>query len=240
MSTFNGGPNIVTDGLVLYLDAAHTKSYPGSGTTWTDLTKNKNNGTLVNGPTFSSANGGSLVFDGVNDHISATPINRLNTTTIDVWFKTTSVTGSVVVRQYLYTQQRNPPTLATYTYQERQGIHIAGDIIQFQYLNTDNTDVTVSSLSTIDSNTWYNLTVTLNGTIPLMYLNGVQTNITTSKVNTTSKSITVNQAFIGRRGDAQGNDYFGGTISSIKDYNRALTATEVQRNYNALRGRYGI
>ena len=61
-------PRIITDGLVLCLDAANRQSYPGSGTVWTDLA-GSNNGTLTNGPTFSSANGGSIVFDGVDDFI---------------------------------------------------------------------------------------------------------------------------------------------------------------------------
>jgi len=64
------GPNISTSGLVLALDAANTKSYPGSGTTWTDMSGNNNNGTLTNGPTFNSANGGSIVFDGSNDFVT--------------------------------------------------------------------------------------------------------------------------------------------------------------------------
>ena len=65
--SYSKGPRIVTDGLVLYLDAGNSKSYPGTGTVWNDLSGNNNNGTLVNGPTFSSANKGSIVFDGVND-----------------------------------------------------------------------------------------------------------------------------------------------------------------------------
>lgn len=64
------GPNIVTDGLVLYLDAANTKSYPGSGTTWNDLSGNGNNGTLINGYIFNSIGNGNLVFDGSNDYVN--------------------------------------------------------------------------------------------------------------------------------------------------------------------------
>ena len=67
--TTSYSPLIVTDGLVMYLDAANPKSYPGTGTTWTDISRNNNNGTLTNGPTFSSANLGSIVFDGSNDAI---------------------------------------------------------------------------------------------------------------------------------------------------------------------------
>jgi hypothetical protein len=66
----NYSPKIITDGLVLYLDAANTRSYPGSGTVWSDLSRGGNNGTLRNGPTFNSGNGGSIVFDGVNDYAS--------------------------------------------------------------------------------------------------------------------------------------------------------------------------
>ena len=63
-------PKIVTDDLVLYYDAANTKSYPGTGTTWTDLSGNGVTGTLVNGATFNSGNGGYIVFDGANDYVS--------------------------------------------------------------------------------------------------------------------------------------------------------------------------
>ena len=63
-------PKIVTDGLVLCLDAGDGKSYSGSGTTWYDRSGNGNNGILVNGPTFDSNNRGAIVFDGVNDHVS--------------------------------------------------------------------------------------------------------------------------------------------------------------------------
>ena len=72
---FNRGPKIVTQGLVLALDAASNNSYPGSGTTWKDLSGNNNTGTLVNGPTFSSANGGTFILDGSNDYINAGSIN---------------------------------------------------------------------------------------------------------------------------------------------------------------------
>ena len=83
---------IVQDGLVLNLDASNTLSYPGSGTTWFDLTSNNNDGTLVNGPTFDSANGGSIVFDGINDYVSFTTPPSTNSGTekssINVWIKT--------------------------------------------------------------------------------------------------------------------------------------------------------
>ena len=81
------GPEVVEDGLVLALDAGNTKSYPGSGTTWTDLSGNGNNGTLTNGPTYSSSNGGSIVFDGVNDFVDIS--NSFQVSTV-VWNDNTS------------------------------------------------------------------------------------------------------------------------------------------------------
>ena len=63
-------PSIVRDGLVLYFDAANTKSYPGSGTTWYDLSGNERHGTLINEPTFQSHNLGCFQFDGTNDRVS--------------------------------------------------------------------------------------------------------------------------------------------------------------------------
>jgi hypothetical protein len=83
-------PKIVTDGLVLCLDAGNPKSYPGSGTTWTDLSGNGNNGTLVNGVGYNSGNGGSLVFDGVNDRVTINASSHTNLSsgnfTISSWF----------------------------------------------------------------------------------------------------------------------------------------------------------
>ena len=79
--------SIVTDGLVFYVDAGNGDSYPGSGTAWSDLV-GSNNGTLVNGPTYNSTNGGSFVFDGSNDYVEAGPIQPAQFT-LSCWFKST-------------------------------------------------------------------------------------------------------------------------------------------------------
>ena len=89
--TYN--PKIVTDGLVLALDAANVKSYPGSGTTWTDMSGNGNNVTLTNGPTFSSDNGGSIVFDGVNDTATLSNPSTLSNYTLSLWINIISYSG---------------------------------------------------------------------------------------------------------------------------------------------------
>jgi hypothetical protein len=75
-------PRIVTDGLVLCLDAANARSYPGTGTTWTDRSGNGNDGTLTNGPTFDSDNGGILSFDGTNENLT---IPSVTFNSIELW-----------------------------------------------------------------------------------------------------------------------------------------------------------
>ena len=92
----DSGQKIITDGLVMHLDAAQLRSYPTTGTTWTDLSGNGNNGTLINGPTFNSGNGGSIVFDGVNDYVTGFNSISINTTSsfaIEFWFNLTSFTN---------------------------------------------------------------------------------------------------------------------------------------------------
>jgi len=88
MSTAEGGGNIVTDGLIFYLDAANTKSYVNGSTIWDDLSRGENNGELVNGPTFDTSNGGSIVFDGVDDYVNFTSLNPItsnNPFTLSSW-----------------------------------------------------------------------------------------------------------------------------------------------------------
>ena len=101
------GPSIITQGLVLALDAADRNSYPGSGTTWTDLSGNGNTGTLTNGPTYNSANGGSIVFDGSNDYVNFSYNSSLNigglNITLSSWVRPTSLVnlnagGGIIVR----------------------------------------------------------------------------------------------------------------------------------------------
>ena len=100
----NYGPKIVRSGLVLTLDAADRKSYAGSGTAWNDLSGNSINGTLTNGPTFSSVNGGSIVFDGIDDFISLGTPSALKfasgSFTVDMWFKTNNAVSPQMLISY--------------------------------------------------------------------------------------------------------------------------------------------
>ena len=219
---FNYSPKIVTDGLVLYLDAANTKSYPGSGTTWTDVSRGGNNGTLTNGPTFNSGNGGSIVFDGVNDFVSFSTITN-NTYTIDFWYKMGGNDGS-----YGYFASSGDNGLAI-----SEGGTLNGLIYgQFYYWN----GVVLNNLGIIPSTTnWNHICALINTSINNIQIYGNGNQSSTTTVTSMSTSITN----IGRYITSNLN-FLKGNLASYKVYNRALSATEILQNYNATRARFGI
>jgi hypothetical protein len=107
---FYRGANVVTSGLVLALDAANTKSYPGSGTTWSDLSGNGNTGTLTNGPTFNSANGGSIAFDGIDDYTNlglVTQLTNITNVSVNAWVYPVTSSTTVYVSRYFNTTLNN-------------------------------------------------------------------------------------------------------------------------------------
>jgi hypothetical protein len=229
--TYN--PRIVTDGLVLCLDAANIKSYPGSGTTWTDLSGNGNNGTLTNGPTYSSNNSGSIVFDGVDDYVNAGNLGSFFTQgTISYWM------NSSAVENY-----RNP--FHTHYLGSNRGIRFeqyssANPFGGFNaIIGNDSGDNSVYDYSPGDiltANIWYNVVLVWNTSSNNVvgYLNSIQKfNASHTLWATTLPSISIGVGFDSSR-------YFRGIISNTTIYNRALSATEIQQNFNATRGRYGI
>ena len=223
-------PSIVLNGLVLYLDAANIKSYPGSGTTWADLSGNGNNGTLTNGPTYSSANGGSLVFDGSNDNIQLAGTNfSLNTMTISAW----NYSSNFNQNGFIFEKTTNGFVNTQYS------LFYNGDnTIYYRTYGLSTIDLTVNTTTAgVVNNQWNNVVATFDGTIKRIYVNGILA-ATSATLSGTVTQNTTGAAFIGIYG---GGGYpFNGRISNTTIYNRALTATEVSQNYNALRGRYGI
>ena len=224
-------PRIVTDGLVLALDAGNTKSYPGSGTAWTDLSGKGNNGTLTNGPTFDSGNGGSIVFDGTDDYVTTgttlTDADELYADTgtawsTSSWFNVDVISGA---DKAVTGRGGGVGTAAVYA------------------VWIDNADLrvrlrggTITNISTsIAANTWYNVVVTWDGTTANGYLNGQF--VTTLAVGTASNQ--TNTFTIGATNSGVLSE-MDGKISQTLVYNRALTAAEVTQNFKALRGRYGI
>ena len=216
-------PRIVTDNLVLCLDAGNTKSYPGSGTTWTDLSGRGNTGTLTNGPTFSSANGGSIVFDGVDDYATIPASSFFDWGTGDFafecWVKWTSSSW------FLSLETRNT-TSGTY-------LLYGNNTAVYWYVN----DGAQISGSAISIGVWYNFAVTRISGSTKMYRNGEQTGSTYID----SYNYQTGGSGLVRIGRNNGNDYAGQQLSNIKIYKgKGLTAAEVSQNFNALRGRFGI
>lgn len=229
------GPKIVTDGLVLALDAANPNSYPGSGTAWNDLTPNKNNGTLTNGPTFDSANGGSIVFDGVNDNVVTTNnigISSNNNRSIDIWFQVSNATSRHVLCSW--------GGFGVNILCNLEVNQIMGTSTNYPYFAGFNNDAYV--VQTIPINTWTNLTLTYNGGLINssnginFYINGISKSILFPQGNS-ALNTTNTQLYLGYEG-ADSRNPMNGRISHIKIYNRALSPSEVLQNYNALKDRF--
>lgn len=224
----NHSPNIVMDGLVLYLDAANAKSYPGTGTIWTDLSGAGNNATLVGGASFNSANRGSISFDFVNGVANINDADSLSFTnnifTIDVWayFNSINVVQGVIgKRGWEYS------------------IHTTGSNVLYFYSWTAAGSGIYSNSTTIQATAWYNFSWVADGTQSILYVNSVPGSPVGKAAGTMSNTGT--GLTVGRGGQAStGDAYMNGRVSATRFYNRALSSVEVQQNFNALRGRYGV
>jgi hypothetical protein len=221
---FNYSPKIVTDGLVFYLDAANTKSYPGSGTTWTDISRTNINGTLTNGPTFNTANGGSIVFDGSNDFVTFGDVAALNFTTtfsIGCWFRANTT----------------QPSVDSAIIGNLNGLPYNGYMLWYNSNTVDfyyNSGIRANSTTTIVANIWYHIMGIWTGTAAQIYLNGVL-NVSTAQATGPSTGNTL--LTVGRY---QSDRSFAGNVTLCTAYNRALSAAEVLQNYNATRTRFEL
>jgi len=222
-------PKIVTDGLVLCLDAGNTKSYPGSGTDWSDLSGNGNNGSLTNGPTYSSDDGGSIVFDGSDDHVTFTSNPSLtDQITIEVWVKLNSTSAT---NGWICGRERS--------YRLLYASNSFGWVCATDNNDWYTTGTFIGAGSVAPHTNTYQVVVTYDGSNNKIYVNGTLRN-TASSISGNIKDVN-NPYYIMRDGANVGDiDYGKGNLYSHKLYNRALTASEVAQNYNALRGRFGI
>jgi hypothetical protein len=224
---FFRGPNVVTNGLVLALDAANPKSYVSGSSTWSDLSGNSNNGTLTNGPIFDSGSGGSIVFDGTNDSITfTTTINSVgmyqSNFSNEFWFKPNSITqgallsadGSPVAGGQYAVVLRSTSILVSF-YGEDQGGALPSTNIWYHFINTYNY-TTKSSLMYVNGNLFSTLTRTFD-------------------LGASIQNSTLRSGIYGF-----GGSYFNGSLANIKIYNRALSSSEVLQNYNALKSRFNL
>ena len=221
--SFVHSPKIITEGLVLALDAGNTKSYTSGSTTWYDKSGNANNGTLTNGPTFSSANGGSIVFDGVDDYISTNYTTSLNNFTVCVWFKQV---GSVIGYQRLVDKN----------YSNGFWIGRNGTNPNSWGGGVYEASAPFGRFISLTDGQWHFIVSKREGTTHTIYGDGI-TNTISGTVS--SSPLNTSNVLIGRS-DQPGIDSMNGNIAVVSLYNRALSASEIQQNFNALRGRYGI
>lgn len=224
-----GGPDIAQDGLVLYVDAANRKSYPGSGTTWRDLTRNRNNTTLINSPTFNSDNSGNIVFNGTNQYAESlvSLISVTSNWTVNAWYKTSGNTfvGPLLARGNV-----------AETFQWRCELDASTGKVRFLMRNS--TDQSVLGTTSTNGTGWHMATYTNNSNLVTVYLDGNVENSATI-TNLTNSNIGTN-AVIGKLGDTGGPYYFNGNIGLVQVYDQALTAKEVLQNFNATRSRFGV
>ena len=227
--------NVIADGLVLYLDASNTSSYPGSGTIWYDLSGNGNNATLYNGVGYNSSNGGSLVFDGINDYanIPYASVFNMQAYTLSVWVKFFSFNAYncliVNPQNGSITQNWSNPYLSW----------------MLRVNNGNTIEVSNGSLSYnsntysygFSTNTIYNIVATYNTTTSaiLFYINGTlvsSQSLSGVTINYTGKPVVIATDY--------GNGFSNCSMYNINVYNRALTSSEVLQNFAVSKSRFGL
>lgn len=218
MSTL-GGPNSVRGGLVLHLDAANSKSYPGTGVVWNDLSRNGNSGTLINGPSFDSGNGGSIVFDGTDDYVSLpNDLNYTSEFSAFSWFKSL---GSPLGGYHIIFG----------------GLQLELSVPEYGQIRTGvvtNTRFVSNHGGGLTDGNWHNIGFTFNGSVKESYIDGVS-------VGTQSVTGVLINTFPNRTIGRYGSNYFlNGQLNDLKIYNRALSGTEILQNYNATKSRFGL
>ena len=221
-------PSVVRDGLMIYLDAANKASYPGTGNTWYDLKRNRNF-TLQNSPPFvPDAAGGSIGFTAANSHwaVSSTSLPTLTRFTAEVWHYYTGVNSA------------SAPAIISETYPGTNGrINInlgsqsGASELRISYFNGAWNNSASYSLT---AGNWYHIVGTYDGANLRLYINGVN-EVTTANTGTPA----ANSSGIRLMARWDSNQYWGGNLSTVKIYDRALSQAEVLQNYHATKKRYG-
>lgn len=217
---------LVTEGLVLNLDASNAASYPGSGTAWTDLSGNGRNGTLTGGPTYSSADGGSIVFDGSNDFVQCSGSLTVTEATFVIWIRRNGPQD--YFDGIIYSRSATATGLSFF---------VTTNKISYTWNDAVDTYTWDSGL-TIPDLTWCMIAVSVTSTSAKAYL--CQSSGITSATNTVSHtSTTLDDIKIGWD-DLNSSRFFKGNIGVAMLYDRALSANEISQNFNSLKGRYGL
>ena len=226
------GPNIVTDKLVLYLDAANTQSYSGSGTTWTDLSSKGNNATLVNTPTFSSNNKGYFDFNGSNEAAQIADSEDFtfgsadNDFTLDFWGYMDALPGSG--SEYGMMDQRG------FSSDNGVAINWKNDGGTMRVMFTLGGVGSLTPPATLPAEQWIYCACGRRSGVFFVNINGtdISTFANSNTINNSTNVFYIGRSFFSSR-------YLNGRIALARVYNnRSLSETEVKQNYNALKGRY--
>lgn len=221
-------PDIIRSGQTLYLDAGEPASYPGSGTTWTDLSGSANNGTLGNGPTYNSANGGYITFDGVNDYVVLTNnilLGNGNTNwTVSAWVKTTTTVNALGQGSVASNSSSGPVW-------SMMGVN-NNKIVYWTYQNSAWAQKLGNK--TVNDGTWHNLVwVNYSNYTMNMYVDGIFDAFVANSTSGNNNPIN----WIGASWAA----YFDGSIANVIFYNGiAVSPANIQTNFNAQRKRFGV
>lgn len=240
--SFNYSPKIVRDSsLVLYLDAANPNSFVSGSTVWRDVSRGGNNGALTNGPTYSSANGGSIVFDGVDDicPIADIPFRFGNTFTISLWFYWDNINKS----KNILGKRNGVTPYVQYGFGIYDTPYLGNPSNKLNWFarpdQGDNGNSFDTSLSyTLGSAGIYNAVVVMAPNNQYLYVNGILQASATKNNSTYTWNITNKIYTLGGTTDLTVT--WNNKIYQNSIYNRALSATEVRQNYNALKGRYNL
>jgi hypothetical protein len=216
--------SIVTSGLVLNLDAGNPASYPGSGTTWFDISGNSFNSTLTNGPTYTSGVNGYFTFDGVDD-FSSVPINaafNTSSVTFEVW----AYLQTIGDRHILYVNWAG----------NALEVNSNRSVVMYNNSTSQGQQGATTAAGAINWDTWNHLVGVYDDSAQALYtyVNGT---LLATRTSTPSTSYSVSTHAIS--GVAFGGEV-NGRISVVRHYNIALSAFQILQNFNALRGRYGI
>jgi hypothetical protein len=225
--------NIVTSGMVLNLDAGFVSSYPTSATTWYDLSYSGNNGTLTNGPTFSSLSGGSIVFDGTNDYVLINRPSEITTggsITVSLWAKWTTVGTTISTIQTLVDNNHSGLPVQGFVIQDRPDLNKS-----IQFAVQPNTNGSISTFQ-VGNGTWKHITGTYVTGSNRLYIDGSLNASTTAEPSMSTVQPYISLGYW----QFTPSRYMNGNIANVQIYNRALSPFEVYQNYNSTKGRFGV
>lgn len=228
-------PLIVTNGLIFFVDAGNTRSYPGSGNTWYDLSGTGKTVTLYNTPTYTSNNLGALDFDaGSSEYGTFTSPGNLSTFTVEAWIKVNTTPSAGTVQAILTQSFPGLNTRINYSlgFNGTNGTGAYDGKINGGFWNGT---WRLTSGFTPTVGVWYHTAVTYNGSTIIQYQNGTQQSTLSYAATPTGSG---SSSYIMRRWDDA--NFLDGVLPQLRLYDRALTATEIVQNYNATKKRYGL